>query len=230
MNLRIHPCTALLTTMPSSARAVNTGGTRGGARCAKREAARHATRRLLRMAGQAIPCMRFERAQERCRSVSSIASGRSGAAACDEAGKCRCSCREERSFERKPLFECALGPAAEFRHRTGHAVKEPFRPTVRVDRRCGRNRRGRHNNRDICIRNVHVDAQVQPAVLCRARPGFDGLARHTPNVPELLRSIQRRDSSRLPASTSKLHELRYLPPAARPVPGRFNPLSSHGPW
>jgi len=40
---------------------------------------------------------------------------------------------EGRSFERKPLFELALRPAAELWHRARDAVKEALRPTVLID-------------------------------------------------------------------------------------------------
>ena len=39
--------------------------------------------------------------------------------------------------------------------------------------------------------NIDVHAQVQPAVLCRVRSSFNGLARHPDNVLELERPIQR---------------------------------------
>src|ERR1700722_2542231 len=88
----------------------------------------------------------------------------------------------ERSFERKPLLEFALGPATEFRHRTRYPVKEPFRPAICVDARSGRYGRHGHNNGDVCIEHLDVDAQVQPAVLCRVRSSLDGLAWHADNV------------------------------------------------
>jgi hypothetical protein len=85
----------------------------------------------------------------------------------------------------------ALRAAPEFGHGTRDAVKKPLGPAILVDSRPGRNRRDRYDNRDICVANVDVDAQIQPAVFGRVRPRFDSLACHTNNVLELRDSIQR---------------------------------------
>jgi hypothetical protein len=66
-------------------------------------------------------------------------------------------CPEGRSFERKPLFKFTLRPAAETRHRTGDAVEEPDWPTVLVDG-TGRHWSHGHNDVDVGIDNIHVDA------------------------------------------------------------------------
>jgi hypothetical protein len=73
------------------------------------------------------------------------------------AAKCRRWCPEDRSFERKPLFEFTLRSAAEIRHRTGDAVEEPDWPTIPVDG-TGRHWSHGHNDVDVGIDNIHVDA------------------------------------------------------------------------
>ena len=55
--------------------------------------------------------------------------------------KRRYLCQEERSFQRKPLFEAALRTAPERRHRTGNALEKAEWPAVLVNMRSRRHRR-----------------------------------------------------------------------------------------
>ena len=125
----------------------------------------------------------------RCHLAGRSANERRAAGFDRAAGRYRRSCQEGRSLKRQPFLERALRAALKIRHGADHFFKIPNRPTVLVE--IPGRRQGLNANRDgdVRIRNPHVHAEVERALMGRMSARLPSFGRHASNLPE-------RDASR----------------------------------